>query len=397
MTDSPDFAMLRTACVDKLAATGCFDSAPWAREAVLRVAREQFVPSEIWVWVQGGGYRVLSREDDPQAWAEAVYDPVKAVVTQINDGEDQPSATITGSVRGAATSSVSALDIVCLKLGFLDLEREHRVLDVGAGSGVNTALLEERTGPGNVVTIELDEDLAEQADHNLRAAGYMARVVCGNGEDGVAVDAPYDRLICTASARHIPAAWLKQVRPGGIILTPYGTHFSCSGLLKLTVGRDGSAEGRFVHTASYMWLRSHREPGGRPPRVGEERLSASPADPDKVLDGDWHADFAIGHLVPGLTMRRLTGENGRGRLLLWDGAQSFASVCCDSWDEHDGVLQQGPRSLWDEVVVARSWWEDHGRPQITRYGLTVTADGWHQVWLDTPQSPLPRSEACTAV
>lgn len=391
----PDFAALRAACVGQLTDAGCIDSAPWAREAVLRVERERFVPPDIWKWVPGDGYRVLSRTSEPLAWAEAVYDPDKAVVTQINDGQDRPAST-TGSVRGAATSSVSALDIVSLKLGFLDLQPGHRVLDIGTGSGFNAALLEERAGPETVTTIELDEDLAAQAARNLRDAGYTARAVRGDGEHGVPHGAPYDRLICTASVHRIPPSWLTQVRPGGIILTPYGTHFSSSGLLKLTVGENGTAEGRLVHTASYMWLRSHREPGGRPPRTGEERLSASPAAPDKILDGDWHAEFAIGHLVPGLTQRRPTSESGGRRVLLWDGGDSFASVFCDGWDEDDSVLQQGPRSLWDEVLAARAWWEQHGRPEIPRYGLTITADGGHHVWLDTPENALPRGETCTA-
>ncbi|MCF3105913.1 methyltransferase domain-containing protein [Streptomyces roseoverticillatus] len=386
MTD-PDFTALRTAAVDKLAAAGCFDRSPWAREAVLTVKRERFVPRDIWVWTSNG-YRAVSYRADPQAWAAAVYDPVKAVVTQIDDGEHDPRTT-TGAVRGAATSSVSALDIVCIKLGFLGLEAGHKVLDVGAGSGVNTALLEERAGPGNVVTIEVDQGLAEQAERNLRTAGYTARVVCGDGEKGVAEDALYDRLICTAAARRIPRAWREQLRPGGIILTPYGSLFSSSGLLRLAVGPDGAAEGRFVHTASYMWLRAHRAQGGRPPRDGEERLSASPSDPDKVLDGDWHADFAIGQLVPGLTMQRTTGASDR-RILLWDGADSFASVCRDGWDEGDSVLEQGPRSLWGEVLTARSWWDEHGRPEITRFGLTVTIDGEHHTWLDAPENRLPR-------
>ncbi|RLU82570.1 protein-L-isoaspartate(D-aspartate) O-methyltransferase [Streptomyces griseocarneus] len=386
----PDFASLRAACTDELAKSGCFDRAPWARAAVLKVERERFVPRDVWEWAKDG-YRVLSYSTDPQAWARAVYDPVRAVVTQINDDERTPLTT-DGLVRGAATSSVSALDIVCIKLGYLDLEPGHKVLDIGAGSGVNAALLEERAGAGNVVTIEIDTSLAEQAEHNLDTTGYTARVVCGDGENGFADSAPYDRLICTASARHIPRAWREQARPGGTILTPFGTLFSNSGLLRLTVGPDGTAEGRFVHTAAYMWLRSHRAPGGRPPRDGQERLSASPADPDKILDNDWHANFAIGQLVPGLTMQRTISEEDP-RILLWDGKDSFASVCCAGWDEADAVLQQGPRSLWDEVLTARSWWDDHGRPETTRYGLTITADDQHHMWLDSPENPLVHSTA----
>ncbi|MEV4925028.1 methyltransferase domain-containing protein [Streptomyces roseoverticillatus] len=329
----------------------------------------------------------MSHRAAPQAWAAAVYDPVKAVVTQIDDGEHDPRTT-TGAVRGAATSSVSALDIVCIKLGFLDLEAGHKVLDVGAGSGVNTALLEERAGPGNIVTIEVDQGLAEQAERNLRTAGYTARVVCGDGEKGVAEDALYDRLICTAAARRIPRAWREQLRPGGIILTPYGSLFSSNGLLRLAVGPDGAAEGRFVHTASYMWLRAHRAQGSRPPRDEEERLSASPSDPDKILDGDWHADFAIGQLIPGLTMQRTTGAGDR-RILLWM-VRTRSRPCAVTAGTRATVFWSRIRSLWGEVLTARSWWDEHGRPEITRFGLTVTIDGEHHTWLDAPENRLPR-------
>ncbi|MEU8136331.1 hypothetical protein [Streptodolium elevatio] len=47
------------------------------------------------------------------------------------------------------------------------------------------------------------------------------------------------------------------------------------------------------------------------------------------------------------------------------------------------MTQQGPRRLWDEAEAAYRWWEDHGRPEITRYGVTVDVNGQRH-WLDHP-------------
>ncbi|PSJ28468.1 hypothetical protein B7P34_12045 [Streptosporangium nondiastaticum] len=153
----------------------------------------------------------------------------------------------------------------------------------------------------------------------------------------------------------------------------------------MTVSRNGTASGRFVHTASYMWLRSHRGPNGKPPQLGEPRCSASTAAPNQVLDDSLHATFAIGLQIPGLTMRRAGAGDDR-RILLWDGHESFASVYCEGWNDPDAVLQQGPRSLWSEITSARTWWEETGRPELTRFGVSVDGAGRHHVWLDSPDT-----------
>lgn len=98
----------------------------------------------------------------------------------------------------------------------------HRVLEIGAGTGYNSALLAHLAGSeGEVTTIEIDADVAEGARRNLTAAGYgEVQVICGDGEDGYPAAAPFDRIIVTAGAWDIPPTWLEQLAPTGRIVVP---------------------------------------------------------------------------------------------------------------------------------------------------------------------------------
>jgi protein-L-isoaspartate(D-aspartate) O-methyltransferase len=95
------------------------------------------------------------------------------------------------------------------------------VLEIGAGTGYNAALLSLLVGPrGRVVSVDVDPELAPGACRALRAAGYKARVVVGDGRDGFSDAASYDRIIVTASSDSIPVAWFEQLNPGGLLEVP---------------------------------------------------------------------------------------------------------------------------------------------------------------------------------
>jgi protein-L-isoaspartate(D-aspartate) O-methyltransferase len=101
---------------------------------------------------------------------------------------------------GTAVSSASSPHVVATMLEQLDVAPGHRVLEIGAATGINAALLAELVGPtGTVVTIELDDDLAAGARASLTATGYdQVEVICGDGALGHPARAPYDRIIVTA-------------------------------------------------------------------------------------------------------------------------------------------------------------------------------------------------------
>jgi protein-L-isoaspartate(D-aspartate) O-methyltransferase len=124
--------------------------------------------------------------------------------------------------NGVATSSASAPGIVAVMLAQLDVRPGHRILEIGAGTGYNAALLAHLTGPaGQVITVELDPGIADEAEKALTAAGYgHVTVIAGDGEYGHAPTAPYDRIIVTAGAWELPAAWADQLAPGGLLVVP---------------------------------------------------------------------------------------------------------------------------------------------------------------------------------
>ncbi len=123
---------------------------------------------------------------------------------------------------GQPTSSSSQPTIMAIMLDQLGLEPGHRVLEIGAGTGYNAALMKYLVGPaGTVVTVDLDQDVAREAAAHLATAGYPeVTVVAGDGAGGYPPDEPYDRVIATVGVSDLAPAWLEQLGPGGRIVVP---------------------------------------------------------------------------------------------------------------------------------------------------------------------------------
>ena len=123
---------------------------------------------------------------------------------------------------GHAISSSSQPAIMALMLEMLQLRPGQRVLEVGAGTGYNAALIAHIVGEtGQVVTIDVDEDIVEAAQTHLQLAGAThVQVVCRDGAEGWPEAAPYDRIILTVGSFIIAPAWHEQLSPGGRLLLP---------------------------------------------------------------------------------------------------------------------------------------------------------------------------------
>jgi protein-L-isoaspartate(D-aspartate) O-methyltransferase len=123
---------------------------------------------------------------------------------------------------GQPTSSSSQPTIMAIMLDQLGLEPGQRVLEIGAGTGYNAALMKYLVGPaGTVVTVDLDDDVAREAAAHLAAAGYPdVTVVAGDGAAGYPADVPYDRVIATVGVSDLAPAWLDQLEPAGRIVVP---------------------------------------------------------------------------------------------------------------------------------------------------------------------------------
>jgi protein-L-isoaspartate(D-aspartate) O-methyltransferase len=123
---------------------------------------------------------------------------------------------------GLPLSSSSQPAIMAIMLEQLGLAPGQRVLEIGAGTGYNAALIAHILGDQEaVVTVDIDEEIVERARASLAAAGSGAvRVICADGALGVAEHAPYDRIIVTVGAWDIAPQWLGQLAPGGRIVLP---------------------------------------------------------------------------------------------------------------------------------------------------------------------------------
>ncbi len=144
-------------------------------------------------------------------------------------------------------------------LHHLDPQPGDQVLEVGTGTGYSAALLTCRVGADNLVTVEIDAGLATSARTNLAKLGMTPQVLVGDGEQGWPSGAPYDRIMSTAAVREVPTAWVEQLRPGGVLLTPLDTPFGCDGLLLLTADGHGAADGHLINGVSFMKVRGQRD------------------------------------------------------------------------------------------------------------------------------------------
>jgi protein-L-isoaspartate O-methyltransferase len=306
-------AEARRSLVRMIVAEGGLTDPAW-RAAFEEVPRHLFVP--YYFVGRGGAYERLWCEDPNPVrrnqWLRGAYTD-GPLATRVRDGE--------------LISSSSQPSLMAMMLEELEVRDGHTVLEIGAGTGYNAALLAHRLGDELVTTVDVDPEITESARTHLAAAGYQPTVITGDGARGCPQRAPFDRIIATCTLASVPFDWLPQCRPGARILAPLST-----GLIALRVRDDSrgrTAEGHFLRTSAYFVpLR-----GGGLAREG-------------------HAG--------GLPRRAV--ENDLFRFLL--------TLTAGSLDPHEAL----------------SLWERERRPQRDRFGVTVS--GQHQwAWLDDPEGP----------
>ncbi|CCH30687.1 hypothetical protein BN6_33890 [Saccharothrix espanaensis DSM 44229] len=289
-------------------------------------------------------------------------------------------------------------------LDALDVEPGQRVLEIGTGTGYNAALLASRLGDEQVVTVELDAELADRARQALKDAGLDPVVVTGDGAAGHPDRAPYDRVVATAAvaAGRIPQAWIEQTRPGGRLVVPWRTTWGAGVLVTLVVHDDGTATGSVAGDAFFMPLRDHRTPWGHAARFGrlaeDSDLPATTTGlPPNRAVYDRGGSFAVGVQVPDVqhSVAHDDTDPDVWELLLfhvdsgsWATVQTTPDATAASRFD---VRQHGPRRLWDEVEAAHDWWHRHGEPDPDRFGMTL-AGGRQTMWLDTPETEAHISE-----
>ncbi|WP_329195314.1 MULTISPECIES: methyltransferase domain-containing protein [unclassified Streptomyces] len=315
--------LAHAAQVRELTAAGVLQDPHW-RAAFTAVPRHVFVPY-FWTGRGAGHERLWGEDPDPERrarWLRGVYTDAP-LATRLRDGE--------------LLSSSSQPSLMAKMLESLEVRDGDDVLEIGAGTGYNAALLCHRLGDEHVTTVDLDEEITESARAHLVRLGYRPTVVTGDGARGCPSRAPFDRILVTCTLPLIPPAWLGQCRPGARILAPLST-----GLIALTVRDADFAEGRFLHTPAYFVPLRGATAAAPPSAAAQEAL------PYELV------------------------ENERFQFMLILSA---------------GALH--PREGLD-------LWRREGRPGRERFGVTVTPEGqWS--WLDDPQGPYvwPLGEAAS--
>jgi protein-L-isoaspartate(D-aspartate) O-methyltransferase len=119
-------------------------------------------------------------------------------------------------------STISSPDAVAVMLEPLELQPGHHVLEIGAGSGYNAALIAQIVGEsGHVTTVDIEDFIVQTARANLATTGFeRVEVILGDGGLGYAPRAPYDRITATVGAWEIPFEWFDQLAPHGRIAAP---------------------------------------------------------------------------------------------------------------------------------------------------------------------------------
>lgn len=149
--------------------------------------------------------------------------------------------------------TISQPYIVAIMTDLIKPQSQQRVLEVGTGSGYQAAVLSRLVA--QVYSIEIIRPLAEQAATRLQQLGYNnVKVKTGDGYYGWEEFAPFDAIVVTAAASHIPPPLIKQLKPGGRMIIPVGSRFLTQQLLLLQKDKQGKVTTRQILPVMFVPL-----------------------------------------------------------------------------------------------------------------------------------------------
>jgi protein-L-isoaspartate(D-aspartate) O-methyltransferase len=345
---------------------------PQIRQAFLAVSRAHFVPT-YYVQEQPGEWREHDTSD-------VVYQD-KALVTKINE-------------KGHPCSSSSLPSIMAAMLEALDISSGSRILEVGSGTGYNAALLAEVVGPsGQVISVDIDDELVALAAARLKAAGYSwVQVATANGLKGYATALPYDRIIVTGGYPGIAPSWLSKLSVGGILVSNLIGSLTTP-LVRLVKNADGMVKGTLLTTPAFF-MPLHGGSSAPSTKVNFARFEPLPRieQAHTTLDlVNIFYDLSFGvfleSALPGIErhLRYLGGPpRNVGTCLLWQNTLLTFSP----HDSEEGISSvqwivetRGQVPLWSMVQTSYERWMRQGKPPIDRYALNVSPEGTCRILL----------------
>jgi protein-L-isoaspartate(D-aspartate) O-methyltransferase len=273
--------------------------------------------------------------------------------------------------QDAAGASISAASQPWLVAGMLEqlgAQPGERIMEAGAGTGYNAAIMAAIVGEtGHVTTIDVDEDLVEGArEHLTAAAAGNVEVILGDGALGYPQGAPYDRIIATVGAFEVPAAWLDQLAPAGRLVVPLRLRGTSSRSIIFERGEDGwRSQGSQL--AVFMPLRG----------IADDARRIVTLTPQKDVTLQVHKDQAADDLA-------LAGVLDTGRHEDWTGV-IFPPDVPYEWMELWLCLRLGNALMRMNVEPSAT-----GRGQVTPmfpWGSMATTRGRDLAYLTTRPAP----------
>ncbi|OGS83132.1 MAG: protein-L-isoaspartate O-methyltransferase [Gallionellales bacterium GWA2_59_43] len=149
--------------------------------------------------------------------------------------------------------TISQPFVVALMTDLMRLKAGDRVLEVGTGSGYQAAILAGIAA--SVYSIEIVEPLGKEAGALLKSLGYRnVQTRVGDGYYGWPEAAPFNAIIVTAAASHVPPPLIKQLKPGGRMVIPLGTQFMTQSLMLVEKNPDGSVTSQQILPVAFVPL-----------------------------------------------------------------------------------------------------------------------------------------------
>ncbi|MFC4333847.1 methyltransferase domain-containing protein [Salininema proteolyticum] len=292
-----------------------------------------------------------------EEWQEAAY-TLQPIVTK-------------RATNGTPISSSSDPRVMLDMLESLGLEPGMRVLELGTGTGYNTALLCAVAGTENVTSIDIDSDVTLSARINLSRCGYPAVAVTRDGKNGYATRAPYDRLIVTYAVDRLEPAWLQQVADGGLIVAPWENDLGSQVVAQFRV-QGGQATGRATAECAFMFDRAEHE-STRVQSAGA--YSTTTAFSPEYFREYASVDLWIIDQIPGISLYP------HDDVYMFTRGSDVALLGLEAGeDDQYPVMGDGHPGFWNEIEAAYSSWFEAGRPFYEDYRLhsdpsgAITAD-----------------------
>jgi len=279
--------------------------------------------------------------------------------------------------RPVPVSSSSQPSLMAQMLEDLRLEPGLRVLEVGAGTGYNSALMAAVVGPDRVRSIDVDRGvLAEAWAHLRQFAERRVALLHADGRLGLPAAAPFDRIMVTASTPRFERAWLEQLAPNGLLSAPVSL---APGLAFVIVGTvaEGVCTARPLRAAYFMPLRAEDEAGAddETGSAGDEDLQSVAAPwcdwvQRRRLRAGWARlvqSLAFFGLVRGFTIQYRTQQDGQPVFGVGEG-----DAHCWYGPTHWLVTGHPGRQLGETLWRA---WLDAGGPWPTEFVLRLDLAG----------------------